>query len=309
METRILLDWESFKYDKGIRFGAGTANWKDSVLNTEILKSIYGNFAIVEESEEKVQLVSDVIRSIPIFYAIHNEILYVSDYAEKIQKETNAAFMERNVEEFLQTGYVTENETIFKNIYQVLPGEIIEISKKSGNIKREHYFELVYTCGSTETKEELIEELDKCMEAVFCDLIKRLNGRTALIPLSGGCDSRTVAVMLKRLGYEKVICFSYGVSENDEAKCSETVAKNLGGVRVAVYRIYSIEMGRILQIFGLCGFFAVFLQRFGNWVCAGDYCHYGIKENGSKGCSSNPRTCVGFFSREPFANCGWQQNI
>lgn len=230
MITKLLLDWEKLTIDNRIRYGIGTGNWRDASFKMEksMLHTLHGNFAMIEDEEKQVVLVSDVIRSIPIFYQVCDETIYISDNAEKIQHETKAMLSPDNETEFLQTGYVTENETIFKDIFQIYPGEIVRISKQDGKISKEFYFELLYTCDSTQTQEQLINELDETMVSVFEDLIKRLKGRTALLPLSSGCDSRTVAVMLKRLGYENVICFSYGRNDNFEAVSSKEVADSLG---------------------------------------------------------------------------------
>jgi len=63
---------------------------------------------------------------------------------------------------------------------------------------------------------------------VFERLIRSLDGRTAVIPLSGGLDSRLVAVWLKRLNYPHVVCFSYGSSGNSDSTVSKAVAEYLG---------------------------------------------------------------------------------
>lgn len=59
-------------------------------------------------------------------------------------------------------------------------------------------------------------------------LIKSLRGRTIVLPLSGGQDSRLIAIMLRRLGYENVICFSYGKEGNAESITSRKIADYLG---------------------------------------------------------------------------------
>jgi asparagine synthase (glutamine-hydrolysing) len=56
-----------------------------------------------------------------------------------------------------------------------------------------------------------------------------------VVPLSGGLDSRIIVAMLKRLGAEDVICFTYGKKGNREAEISRQVAEALG------YRWYFVE--------------------------------------------------------------------
>jgi asparagine synthase (glutamine-hydrolysing) len=68
-------------------------------------------------------------------------------------------------------------------------------------------------------------------ESTFLDAGKNvcsfLAGRTAVIPLSGGFDSRLIAVLMKKLNYENVICFTYGRKTN-EVEISQSVASKLG---------------------------------------------------------------------------------
>lgn len=66
------------------------------------------------------------------------------------------------------------------------------------------------------------------MEHAFKRMVRSLEGRTAVVPLSGGFDSRLIAVMLKQHGYKDVVCFTYGRKGNKEAVLSERVAKALG---------------------------------------------------------------------------------
>ena len=69
---------------------------------------------------------------------------------------------------------------------------------------------------------------DDVLQNVFQRLISYAHGRTIVVPLSGGYDSRLIVLMLKRLGYEKVIAFSYGRPGNHEAEVSKQVAESLG---------------------------------------------------------------------------------
>ncbi len=203
------------------------AGWWTS-SNMVWLRELRGSFALLDEQEKSVILGCDIIRSISLFYCVKEHRIWVGDDAAKIAEKSKSVLQDENVNEFLRASYVTENETIFRGIYQVLPGEYVVISKEDGSIFRKSYYECRYTCDGTGVEKEFLEELDACLDEVFCDMIQRLDGRTALIPLSGGCDSRTAAVVLKRLGYKDIVCFSYGRAGNEESECSKEVAEALG---------------------------------------------------------------------------------
>ncbi|MBD5520971.1 MAG: hypothetical protein HDR03_07045 [Lachnospiraceae bacterium] len=193
------------------------------------LRKMAGSFAIVREDNSSIILICDFIRSIPLFYCVYKDEIVIGNNGVTVAKYCHATFSETARTEFLYTSYVTGNETLFQSVYSVLPGEIVRISKSDGTINRHFYWEMIYE-GKMEklSESELINKFDDCLTEVFKDLIARLDGRTALIPLSGGCDSRIVAAMFKRLNYEKVICFSYGRRGNNDAVVSKKVANALG---------------------------------------------------------------------------------
>ena len=58
--------------------------------------------------------------------------------------------------------------------------------------------------------------------------VESLNNRTVVLSLSGGYDSRLIAVMLKRMNYKNVICYCHGRKGNQEEALSRQSAYKLG---------------------------------------------------------------------------------
>ena len=188
-----------------------------------------GYFAVLAEDDNKLQMACDAVRNVPLFYSVSGNKIYAGDNAKEIAKKIKAGINKSNLDELKKTGYVTENETVYEKVFLVEAGETVRIRKENGKIERHHYFELKYKLPKEKrTIDFWAEEYDKCLVWIYEKLTDRLMGKTALIPLSGGMDSRTNAVMLKRLGYENVICFSYGQKGNEEAEISKQVAEGLG---------------------------------------------------------------------------------
>lgn len=221
----------SYKKNRNIKLW-GTANFPDIILENNIEEINFnlfgGSFAIAADFSNFVVLVCDYICSIPLFYSIKDKKIYASTNALLIGKNADIPLDKENVQEFLYTGFVTQERTVFKDIYQVMPGQFVKIYKANGNIVCKNYFNLEYGFSSRLAETQLVEKYDKVLFDIFEQLVKRLDGRTALVPLSGGCDSRTVAVMLKRLEYKNVICFSYGRKGSYDVENSEKTAKALG---------------------------------------------------------------------------------
>lgn len=224
---------EENEYNTGYKKNGNIRTWgtSDMLVVTEETNFNLpegGNFAVAADFYSSVILVCDYICSIPLFYSIKNDKIYVSTNSINISDIAGIPLEKENEQEFLCTGYVTQEKTLFKDILQVMPGQLVKIYKSDGKVICKNYFNFDYDFSSSLTKKQLIEEYDKVLFDVFGNLVKRLDGRTALIPLSGGCDSRTIAVMFKRLEYKNVICFSYGRKGSHDIEVSEKTAKALG---------------------------------------------------------------------------------
>ncbi len=177
------------------------------------------------EDIEHVIISAGVIRAYPIFYSMVNGILCISDNPDYILSKKQLAYLSPlSVEEFLCTGYVTSRRTLIKDLYSLEAGEVLTYTDGLFQVLNDY-------CYSN-----TVEERDSCFyetefknasQKVFSELIKALEGKTAIVPLSGGYDSRFIAAMLKLNGFEDVICLSYGVPGNDETKISRIVAQKL----------------------------------------------------------------------------------
>ena len=227
-------------YTKGYIFNKENLFKKDKNLNkyfsdcydeknfVDLLLNSNGFFWVIIETERHIFAAVDRIRSIPLFYGYINCNFYISDDARYIKEKVKDEKMdELSKTEFLLTGYVTGKDTLYPNVKQIRAGEYLVFDKMDNKLKTKRYFEFRHKNFYKMTEEEIIEKLDKVHLNVMKRLIDSLEGRTAVIPLSGGQDSRLIAVMLKRLGYENVICFSYGKPGNKESEISKKVADYL----------------------------------------------------------------------------------
>ena len=192
------------------------------------LLELNGNFAFVLETSHYIFCMVDRVRSIPLFYAKNKNGAIFSDDANYIREHLNPPFCEENGAEFLVTGYVTGNETLFDGIFQVQAGEYLIFDKTSGNFSTHFYHHYWHGNFFTDSEEDLLNRLDDVFVHVFERLVASTKGYQIVVPLSGGLDSRIIVAMLKRLGVNDVICFSYGKKGNIEGAISRKVAESLG---------------------------------------------------------------------------------
>lgn len=234
------FEWHSneFCHAKGYIYDAlGTLYMGNTLLNffneiqtLEQFKSkltlANGQFSVIILKEEFSLLATDVIRSLPLFYMKGNSGWMISDDSfTLLEKVGNPDLNNLAEKEFSATGYVTGNETLISGIRQVQAGEIVELNAdRSGSF----YYSYRISSPISASFHTLKAEGKRAIDNAFGRLVQSLDGRTACVPLSGGFDSRLIAVMLKELGYEKVVCFTYGRAGNSEVQISERVAKRLG---------------------------------------------------------------------------------
>ncbi len=190
------------------------------------MQGMNGVFSVVLAIEGAVYLAVDTIRSFPLFYIKKGKEWLVSDNAWFLKEQmNNPQISSLSRLEFRSTGFVSGDETLISGLNQLQAGEIVVLDSEC---TKNYYFSYrvknVREASYGEHKREGI----RYFEQAFQRLVEGIAGRTALVPLSGGYDSRLIAVMLKKLGHKNVICFSYGRKDNPEALVSRQVAKVLG---------------------------------------------------------------------------------
>lgn len=202
-----------------------------------LLLSFNGSFALVIEQPDDILCVVDRLRSIPLFYGRTDARFIISDDANTVRDQINPPFNSCNGAEFLVTGYVTGRETLFDGIFQIQAGEYLHYGKNDDQPVTCFYHTFWHGDYFSDSEEELMKRLDQVFVHVFERLITsaRSKGLRMVVPLSGGLDSRIIVAMLKRLGVDDVICFSYGRSKNYESEISKKVAEALG------YQWYFVE--------------------------------------------------------------------
>lgn len=198
---------------------------------TAFLEGLNGFFAIIAEHGDSVVAVVDRVRSIPLFYGVTGDAACVSDDAEWVRQNVGDRETDEVAkQEFLLTGYVTGADTLFANVKQVQAGEAVYLRAAGAGqrVSATRWYRFLHQEPERWDESALLSKLNNHTEASHKRLIEYAAGRQIAIPLSGGYDSRLIATMLKKLGYENVIAFTYGVPGNKESEISKTIAQKLG---------------------------------------------------------------------------------
>ena len=202
------------------------ANIKSYADFEERVRYANGSFSVIYKKGDICFAACDCIRTFPLYYTKAQDGWIISDDPYfLLESKDDTLINEIASIEFLATGYVTGNETMVKGIWQVQAGAIIRIEEEVRNKFYFTYRTIVTGADEyTEYRAEAIEVFNKA----FKRFIASLDGRTVVVPLSGGFDSRLIAAMLKKYEYDKVICFTYGRKGNPEIEISRKVAERLG---------------------------------------------------------------------------------
>ncbi len=193
----------------------------------EVLNGLNGNFAVAVDAPGALHLGVDVVRSIPLFYRQDGDLLTASDEIGLL-RERDDPMDECSAVEYATAGYVTGPHTLFKRLSGLQSGEYLSQLPGDGAPNARRYYSYLCSYDVESRVEVLCEFIDSALLAAFSRTIESLDGRQVLLPLSGGLDSRLVAWMFKRCGYDNLICFSYGLPGNRQSVRARMVANTLG---------------------------------------------------------------------------------
>ncbi|MBF96491.1 MAG: hypothetical protein CMJ13_04630 [Pelagibacterales bacterium] len=205
---------------------------KSSNLTTKQIKSdlikFKGNFSIIIMLNKNYLLaVVDRVKSIPIFMAKTEKSLFLGNYAPSLIKTlANKKIDHNSLLSFKMSGYCIGRNTLYKNLFQLLPGEACLIRNKSLKYISYHSF-IKKDKIFTDSKEKLSKKLAKMTLSIFEEIIKNNKSKKIVVPLSGGYDSRLIASALYHLNARDVVCFSYGKKNNFEAKVAREISSKL----------------------------------------------------------------------------------
>ncbi|MEM0449418.1 MAG: asparagine synthase-related protein [Methanomassiliicoccales archaeon] len=190
------------------------------------LQSLQGFFSAILFNEDEAILFVDHARSFPLYYSVLDGKLLIADDPVMIYEPKRDEFSVISALEFLCLGYVTGKGTLIKNIKQVEAGKcIIFRNRKIESVVHSLFQPCI---KGTISPEIFHSSFLESLASSFSRLKAFSRGRELVLPLSGGYDSRLIALCLRELDFSKVITFSYGRPGNKDSEISKRVAEALG---------------------------------------------------------------------------------
>lgn len=195
----------------------------------ELLPTLNGRFAFILTNEKGIFLVVDRVRSFPIYFTVLHDKLCVSDNVWSLyEANPNLSLCDKSLDDYKTNElFVVGGYTLFEQVKQVRASAYVSYDRASRETKTFFYFRHdhdVYQCTTTSLYNDFKDTYNKIGD----NLITALNGRPAIVPLSGGSDSRMIVTLLKERDYNNVLCYTYGRKNNKEMNISREVAKKMG---------------------------------------------------------------------------------
>ena len=232
--------------EKGYKFKSDSDT--EVVLNsylewgTKCVERFRGMFAfgIWDESKKKIILMRDRFGVKPLYYYFGgSDFIFASEL--KAICEFSGFHKEINFEVlplYFHFGYIPDPYTIFKNVFRLEAGMIMEIPLpfNSFNFKKEKYWSLEHYFNKEKTgfnlreynDEKIINDLEKVLKESF--QYRMVADVDVGVFLSGGVDSSLVAAILQKNSLKKIKTFTIGFQDEkyNEAPAAKKIAEFLG---------------------------------------------------------------------------------
>ena len=202
--------------------------------------------AVWDKKEKVLYLVRDRIGIKPLYYGwIKDSLAFASELkAFKVHPDFDATINRQVLGLFFRHNYIPAPYSIYQNIWKVLPGQIITISRESLKTKQLAFSKYwsaseIILEGQKNCYEGSEDQAREELEAILRDAVRmRLISDVPLGAfLSGGIDSSTVVSLMQTEANKNIRTFSIGFEQAayNEAPFAKRVAQHLGTDHTELY--------------------------------------------------------------------------
>ena len=204
-----------------------------SASPNETIRALRGSFALAivnaGNRHTKLTLARDIYGTRSVYYLQTRQALFFASEMkcflaiDEFEPEVNPEALDY----YLGCGFSPDRQTLFKQVYKVLPAEMVEF--EDGNMQCQKYW-------SPTPCEQAPLDINHWIQATWTNLKDAAKTQlpakedTVGIALSGGLDSALIAATLKHVsGDSKIVSFSldYGDGDNAELDMAVKIAKYL----------------------------------------------------------------------------------
>jgi len=202
----------------------------------EALDALNGFFAVVVDGTDGVLLGVDHVRSIPLVYAPAAPSL-AGDDVTAVAERLDGAYDPLAESEFLVSGGVLDDRTLFSDLRTVRPGEAVRLADGESETVRYTDFRPRVdeppgdgdTAGDGDADPDdadARERLETAIDAAFDRFAEVVGDRQVAVALSGGYDSRLLVTELARRDVD-LLTYSFGRPDAEDVRVARDVAAAL----------------------------------------------------------------------------------
>ena len=186
-----------------------------------------GAWTLIEAGDGVVRLTTDRTRSHHLLFTRAGDTWIISDDPQELRRHAPTwARDEQAAEVFLHAGFTPGTRTLAHEVYATPAGSVVEL-RSDGTWSSRSWETYRYDADPITSPEEFADVFRTALDTAVERVLQETDGRPLLVPLSGGLDSRLLAVWLKRHGARDVVTFTYGVPGSTEVAISRGVAEAL----------------------------------------------------------------------------------
>ena len=172
-------------------------------------------FAIWNERTQTLFCARDRLGIKPLYYFWDGSLFAFASEIKALlaHPAISASFNEQCLAEYLAFGYLSSEETMFRNIRKLMPGHTLTLCLTDRDVRPDirSYWDVTRAPIEEKSENEWIAE---CRQRLEEAVRTRLMADVPLgVFLSGGVDSSAIAALVKRMTTEKVKTFSVGYAE------------------------------------------------------------------------------------------------
>lgn len=196
------------------------------------LKKLRGMFAagLWDEVEKKMYLFRDRSGEKPLYFGHINSSLYFASETSFFQKiDQNLTLSPDGVNLYFAQGNIPAPYSIYKNIFKVMPGQLLEFITPE-KYSSSFYWKLAVN-NSSNHKKSFQENADEFETLFLSSVEEQMVADVSLGAfLSGGLDSSAVVSAMQEISPRRVETYSIGFAEDDynESHAARSVAQHIG---------------------------------------------------------------------------------
>ena len=194
-----------------------------------LMNHLEGEFACViwDTKKQEMVMIRDPYGHKPLHYFLHDDLLIFSSeikgiLAYGLSLDINLV----TLSDLISIGRIPNPDTLFKDIYQVEPGNILVFSNDK-SVRKKRYWTHEIVVDEQITVNEAVERFDSCLRTA---VKKRMVSKDTFCFLSGGIDSSAIASYAAEISEKPIqaVCVGFEEEEFDEMDDARVMAAHVG---------------------------------------------------------------------------------